>query len=74
MENTEKTKGDYVIEMIDASATVPFVTPRFGNHWKEHTKEKIENGDMSIDDVIHIAWLQGRRALLMEEYIKEHAK
>ena len=71
-EETTKTKADFIIEMIEATAKTPMVTPRFGNEWKKFTKEKFENGQMSVDDIIDIAFYQGRKALLLEEALRQN--
>ena len=74
METTQKTKADLIVETIDATALLPMVTPRFGNNWKESTLEKVNNGDMTVEDVIHIAFLQGRKAILLEEALRQNVK
>ena len=42
-----------------------FVTGQFGDNWKEYAKENID-----IDEIINIAWIQGRKAILLERVIK----
>ena len=47
----------------------PFVTANFGDNWKEYASENISN-----EDAINIAWIQGRKAILLERALREHYK
>jgi len=67
-------KAEEIIKQINEMVDKPFVTAQFGDHWKEHTKKMLEVGMTDIDSVINIAWIHGRRALLMEMFITEHFK
>lgn len=60
------TRYEGIIQKVDELAQQDFVTAKFGNHWKEHAKENIE-----VDQIIDIAWTQGRRAILLERALKE---
>lgn len=44
----------------------PMITAKFGDNWKEWAKE-----NHSHDDSIEIAFKQGRRAILLEDKLKE---
>lgn len=55
---------------IDQVVQKPMVTARFGDNWKQHTKDKFDKGELDVEDIIDIAWKQGRRALLMEDFIR----
>jgi hypothetical protein len=43
------------------------VTAKFGDNWKEHQKRMFLEGQISIEHIIEIAWIQGRRSLLLEK-------
>ena len=64
--------SDKIIEQINemADKDKSFVTSQFGDNWKDHQKRMLSEGQINIDDIIDIAWKQGRRALLMEEVIR----
>ena len=56
-----KSDVDRIIELIHQAEEMPFVTARFGDNWKNHARN-----EYTFEDVIHIAWKQGRRAILLE--------
>ena len=62
-------KSQHIIKEINERALKPMVTAKFGDNWKKHQKRMIIEGQLDIDTIIEIAWLQGRRALLMENTI-----
>ena len=55
-----------IINQINESIEKPFVTPQFGDNWKEYAKKH-----QDIDTVINIAWRQGRKAILLERALIE---
>jgi len=59
-------KSEEIFKRIDELEKTEFVTPKFGNNWKQHAKENYD-----FDSVIEIAHKQGRRAILLERAIKE---
>lgn len=58
-----------ILKEIDDKIEAPFVTAKFGDHWKAHAKETYDN-----DTIISIAWKQGRRAILLEQKLRELLK
>lgn len=54
-----------ILKEVEEKIETDFVTARFGNNWKNHAKENYEK-----DDIINIAWIQGRKALLLEMALK----
>lgn len=60
-----------ILEKIDKNVLKPFVTAQFGDHWKEHTKKQFLIGEMDIDDIINIAWKQGRKTILLEKTLNQ---
>jgi hypothetical protein len=55
-----------ILKQIEELIETPFVTARFGNNWKEHTKEQFDSGEIEIENIIEVAWKQGRKAILLE--------
>lgn len=66
-------KSEIIIKQIKERAEKPFVTAKFGDNWQEHQKKMLDEGQITVDMIVHIAWIQGRRALLMEEAIHQLA-
>ncbi len=62
MKTTEET-----IKQIKELANQPLITARFGDNWKQHTKEQFEKGEIDIDMILDIAWKQGRTSIVLEE-------
>lgn len=60
------SKADEIFKRVDELEKTEFVTPKFGNNWKQFAKELDD-----IDAIINIAHKQGRRAILLEIAIKE---
>ncbi len=54
-----------IISSIDAAVTHPLVTPNFGDNWMKHAFDNI-----SKEELITIAWKQGRRAILLERALR----
>lgn len=61
-----------ILKQIEEQIEKPFVTARFGNAWKEHTKQLFDSGEIDIENIIDIAWRQGRRAILLEKELQKH--
>lgn len=61
---------DELIKEINDKTEKTFVTAQFGEHWKEHIKKQLEEGDIDIDMIINIAWKRGRLAILLERELK----
>lgn len=59
-------KIEEIIKEVEQKSEKPFVTARFGDNWREHIKQQFLNGDIVVDDIINIAWKQGRTAMLLE--------
>lgn len=59
-------KSEEIFKRVDELEKTKFVTAKFGDNWKQHAKEHYD-----FDTVIRIAHKQGRRAILLEEAIKE---
>jgi hypothetical protein len=65
-----KTQNVYdILKEIDKEVNNPFITERFGDNWKEFA---IKNYD--INEIIEIAWKQGRKAILLEDALKKFIK
>lgn len=64
------TKSEIIISKVDELVDKPFITAKFGDNWKEHTKKMLNEGQMDIDSIIDIAWKQGRRGILFEKALK----
>lgn len=52
---------DRYIDHIREKAEQPLVTANFGDNWKEYAKDAL-----SHNELIEIAWKQGRYAILLE--------
>lgn len=61
---------DKILKQIEEDIEKPFVTPRFGNNWKEHQKRMLEEGQIDIDMILNIAWKQGRKNILLEDTLR----
>lgn len=59
-------KINSILKEIEEKIHKPFVTPKFGDNWKAHAKKNINK-----DTLIDIAWYNGRKAILLEEALKE---
>lgn len=60
-----------IIAEVDASIEKPFVTARFGDNWKVHTKRMIDEGQYDLNMLLDLAWKQGRRGILLERVIEK---
>lgn len=58
---TPQDQLNKILFEIDAKAKHPLVDPRFGYMWKENA---IQN--YSLETIVDIAAMQGRRAILLE--------
>jgi len=65
------TKAEQIINQVNEQVDTPFVTARFGDKWKEHKKKMLDEGQVSIDDIIDIAWRNGRKVVLFEQVIHD---
>jgi len=63
--NKETKTAEEIIGQIEKSINSPFVTAAFGDGWKEHAKL-----NYPLDMVIDIAWLNGRKAILLERELR----
>ena len=63
------TTAKQIIEDVDNKIETPFVTARFGNEWKANAET-----NYTKEDVVHIAWIQGRRSILLERVINTLTK
>ena len=59
--NTEE-----ILKRVEELIETPFVTAQFGDNWKQHAKIHYNK-----NDVIEIAWKQGRKAILLERAIRQ---
>jgi len=64
-------KAEQIINQVNEQVDKPFVTARFGNNWKEHQKKMLDEGQISIDDIIDIAWRNGRQVVLFTQAIQD---
>ena len=53
--------GKEILQQIDSDIEKQFITAKFGGFWKKHAKEHY-----NIDEIIDIAWKQGRKNILLE--------
>lgn len=63
-------KSEQVIKEINERVEKPMVTAKFGDNWKEHQKKMFLEGQISVDHIIEIGWIQGRRSLLLENELR----
>ena len=69
MEEIEK-----ILIQIENSIEQPFVTARFGDNWCEHQKRMFDEGQISIEMLINLAWKQGRKSILLEKALRDYGK
>lgn len=71
-QETLESKFAEVFKQLDEKARTPgsFVTAVFGDNWQGHTRDNLEGQGLTTDDIINMAWFQGRRAILMGEMLK----
>lgn len=67
-------KIEELLKEINERIEKPFITARFGDNWKEHTKKMINVGQIDLDMLLDIAWKNGRKVVLMEEELKKLIK
>ncbi|MDO8609690.1 MAG: hypothetical protein Q7R95_04025 [bacterium] len=65
---------DEILKQIEENINKPFVTAKFGNNWKEHQKRMLDEGQIDVDMIINIAWIQGRKAILLENELRKLLK
>lgn len=57
---------DHILAKVEEGIESDFVTPRFGNRWKDNADKNYDR-EMLLD----IAWKNGRRVVLLEMALKE---
>lgn len=60
------SKLEDILKNIETQINIPFVTARFGDHWKDHAQKNYDK-----ETLINIAWKNGRKAILLERVLKE---
>lgn len=65
-----KTRFEELMDDISQQIEQPLVSARFGDKWREHQKQMLKEGQITPNDIIDIAWKQGRRAILLEREIE----
>ncbi len=68
------TTFEQFMQDIKDRAEKPMVSARFGDNWKDYQKKNLDDGETSVDDILEIAWRQGRVALLLENEVKRLQK
>jgi hypothetical protein len=63
---TAEEKLNEILDSIEKQVEQPFVTARFGDNWKQHAREHY-----SFDDILQIAWKNGRTVVLLENVLRE---
>jgi len=66
--NSEPLDIRTILGRIEQRINEPFITARFGDKWLEYAK------NMPHDVVCAIAWIQGRRAILLERELEKICK
>jgi len=56
-----------ILNKVDGSIYNPLIDARFGDKWKESIG--VERADK--EQIVNIAWVQGRRAILLEREIEK---
>lgn len=61
-------KYNELLEQINISAKQvgAFTTANFGDNWRDYAK-----ANLSYDDILNIAWVEGRRAVLLQYALKK---
>jgi len=59
-----------LMKEVDERVHQPLVTARFGDKWKDHQKKLYDEAEIDFDTLLNIAWVQGRRALLLEQELR----
>jgi hypothetical protein len=61
-----------MLDDIDDQAEKSFVTERFGDNWREHIQKQFEDDEITFENVLKIAWKQGRKAILLERALLKY--
>lgn len=69
-ENNGVLSAEKLIDLVNYKAKTKgsFVTAKFGDGWKDFFGN---SGRLSMQDLSDMAWFQGRRAILLEEFLIE---
>ena len=60
-----------ILKEVEENIEKPFVTAKFGDNWRAHQKRMFEEGQIDWDMLLNIAWKQGRKAILLENVVKD---
>jgi len=61
-----ETTIEEILKRVEENIEKPLVTARFGDNWKVFQKRMVAEGQLSIDDILDIAYINGRKAILLE--------
>ncbi len=69
-ENNGVLSAENLIDLVNYKAKTKgsFVTAKFGDEWKDFFGN---SGRLTTQDLSYMAWFQGRRAILLEEFVIE---
>lgn len=69
-ENNGVLSVEKIIDLVNYKAKTKgsFVTAKFGDNWKDFFGN---SGRLTLQDLSDMAWIQGRRAILLEEFAIE---
>lgn len=62
--------ADEILKEVESNIEKPFVTGKFGDNWRVHQKRMLDEGQITVDMLLDIAWKQGRKALLLEDVVR----
>lgn len=69
----EKMEKEFerIMKNIEAAVGKPLIDARFGDNWQNHQRRMLQEKQIDTDDLIRIAWVNGKKGVLMERAIKE---
>jgi hypothetical protein len=74
MKEQQQLTADEIIQSINERIELPFVSAKFGDNWKDHVGKQLLDNEITPAMLINLAWVQGRRALMLEDALKKAMK
>ena len=63
--------AEQIYKRVEELEKMNLITARFGDNWREHQKRMLDEGQITIDMLLDIAWKQGRKVIMLECAIEE---